>query len=276
MVGEAGDLERPSGARTPHPQFDAAEFATRIERLRARLRSAGVDVALFDEIEAMTWLSGYGNSENRWRCVGIPVEDEPFFLIRALDAGPCRERTWIDDVLTFRDWDDPMPVLAAPAAIPRPASGARIGLDFGSYCMPVGALRALARRRCRGRDFVDLGPVVAELRLIKSPAEIALLRRAAAIADEAMRRRRGVRAGGRIAARRAKVRRRPLRRARRRSRSARPDLRRARGGTSCMRHLARRPLAEGDVVHIEADAAGRGLQRAPDALRRRWGRHRRR
>ena len=76
-----------------HPHFDAAEFSARIVRLRARMREAGVDVALFDEIEAMTWLSGFGNSENRWRCVGIPLDGEPFFLIRALDACPCRQRT---------------------------------------------------------------------------------------------------------------------------------------------------------------------------------------
>ena len=37
-------------------------------------------------------------------------------------------------------------------------------------------------------SFVDLGPVVWELRLTKSPAEIALLRQAAGVADEAMRR----------------------------------------------------------------------------------------
>ena len=99
-----------------HPHFDAAEFGGRVARLKSRLRHGGVDLALFDEIEAMTWLSGFGNSENRWRCVGIPLEGEPFFLIRALDASPCRQRTWIADVPTFRDWEDPLPVLAAALA----------------------------------------------------------------------------------------------------------------------------------------------------------------
>ena len=75
-----------------HPYFSPAEFAARLERLRGRLRALGVEAALFDEIEAMNWISGYGNSENRWRCVVVPVEKEPFFLMRALDAGPCRRR----------------------------------------------------------------------------------------------------------------------------------------------------------------------------------------
>ncbi len=169
-----------------HPHFTAAEFATRVERLRGAMRAAAVDVALFDEIESMTWLSGYGNSENRWRCVGVPLEREPFFLIRALDAEPCRQRTWIDDVQTFRDWENPMPVLARTLAT-RGLSTGRIGLDFGSYGMPLARFEQL-RAALPGASFVDLGPVVWELRLVKSPAEIALLRRAAEIADESMRR----------------------------------------------------------------------------------------
>jgi Xaa-Pro dipeptidase len=139
---------------------------------------------LFDEIEAMTWLAGYGNSENRWRCVGVPTEGEPFFLIRALDAGPCRQRSWIADVPTFRDWEDPFPVLARSLA-DRRLDGARIALDFGSYGMPLARFERLKAALPRA-SFVDLGPIVWELRLIKSPAEIALLRRASAVADEAM------------------------------------------------------------------------------------------
>ncbi len=167
-----------------HPWFDAAEFSGRIARLRARMQEAGVEIALFDEIEAMTWLSGFGNSENRWRCVGIPLEGEPFFLIRALDASPCRQRSWIIDVPTFRDWEDPMPLLAQALA-KRGLERARVGVDFGSYCMPVARFTRL-REVLPEAQFVDVGNVVWELRLSKSPAEIALLRRAATVADAAM------------------------------------------------------------------------------------------
>jgi Xaa-Pro aminopeptidase len=169
-----------------HPVFTADEFATRLARLRQRMRTAKVAVALFDEIEAMTWLTGYGNSENRWRCVGIPLDGEPFFLIRALDAMPCRQRSWIADVPTFRDWEDPMPVLR-DALAQRGLDRARIGLDYNSYCMPL-ARFARMQAALPNASFVDLGDLIWQLRLIKSPAEIALLRRVAAIADETLRR----------------------------------------------------------------------------------------
>jgi len=166
--------------------FTPQEFAQRLRRVRERMSKAGVDVCLLDEIEAMTWLAGYGNSENRWRCVGVPLEGEPFFLIRALDAGPCRQRTWIRDVLDFKDWDDPFAVLA-DALQRRGLASARVGLDFNSYGMPLARFARL-QTALAGCTFVDLGPVAWELRLRKSKAELALLERAAAVADEAMRR----------------------------------------------------------------------------------------
>jgi len=165
-----------------HPHFAPAEFAARLERLRGRLRALGVEAALFDEIEAMNWISGYGNSENRWRCVVVPVEKEPFFLIRALDAGPCRRRNWITDVPQYRDWEDPFPVLAERFA-DRGLIRARVGLDFNSYGMPLARFARL-KAALPEVDFVDIGPLIWELRLIKSDAEIGLLRRAAKVADE--------------------------------------------------------------------------------------------
>jgi len=235
----------PSGA---HPWFSRDEYARRIDRLKDRLRAANVDVALFDEIEAMTWLSGFGNTENRWRCVGIPLDGAAFFLIRALDATPCRQRTWIADVPTFRDWEDPFPLLAATLRA-RGLAGKRIGLDFNSYGMPLARFAQL-KAALPNAEFVDIGNVVWELRLLKSEAELALLQRAAGIADEAMRRAasacvRGAtqRAAARIAA------------ASFVELGADPShpgpISAGRGWDFLHGHLGEAPLTDGDVVHIE-------------------------
>lgn len=212
------------------------------------MRAANVNVALFDEIEAMTWLSGFGNSENRWRCVGIPLDGEPFFLIRALDASPSRQRSWITDVPVFRDWEDPFPVLV-DALARRGLERARIGLDFGSYCMPVARFERL-RAALPGAQFVDLGNIVWELRLFKSDSEIALLRRAAGVADAAM-----VRAAAQC------VRGASQRDAARVAAAAFVELgadpshpgpiSAGRGWDFLHGHLGDAPLTDGDVVHIE-------------------------
>ncbi|MBR0668968.1 aminopeptidase P family protein [Roseomonas hellenica] len=231
-----------------HPYFTAKEFALRLLRLKARMRAAGVAVALFDEIEAMTWISGFGSSANRWRCVAIPLEGEPFFLIRALDASVCRERSWIADVPTYRDWEDPMPVLAAALAA-RGLDGARIGLDFDSYGMSVARFAAMRAALPRA-EFVDIGAVVAELRLIKSPAEIALLRRAAGIADQALQDAAALCIPG--ASQRDAAKRAQMTFVEMGGDPYRPGpITAGRGWDFLHGHLGDAPLARGDVVHIE-------------------------
>lgn len=182
----AADITTAEASAATAATFSAHEYARRVDRLRSRMADSGVDLCLLDEIESMTWLAGYGNSENRWRCVGVPLQGEPFFIIRALDAGPCRQRTWIREVVAFKDWDEPFPALA-DALQRRGLARARVGLDFNSYGMPLARFAKL-QQALPGCTFVDLGAVAWELRLRKSAAEIALLERAAAVADEAMRR----------------------------------------------------------------------------------------
>lgn len=228
--------------------FSIDEHARRVARLRARMREQGVDVALFDEIEAMAWLSGYGNSENRWRCVVMPVEGDPFFLIRALDATPCRQRSWIADIPTFRDWES-APDALARALSARGWSRCRLGLDFGSYGMTLARFAQL-RQALPDVTFVDMGPVIWELRLLKSEAEMALLERAAAVADAAMLR--AAKACVRGATQRAAV----LAAAQAFIElGADPGpvgpISAGRGWDFLHGHLGDSALAEGDVVHIE-------------------------
>ncbi len=168
----------------PHPHFAQAEFDARLARLRARLAQAGVAVGLFDEIEAMAWIGGYGSSLNRWRCLVVPLDGDPFILIRALDASVCRGQSWVPEILSYQDWENPMPALAGALAA-RGLTAARIGLDHNSYAMSLARFDAL-RAALPDATFADIGPLVNELRLIKSPAEVALLRRAAGIADHAI------------------------------------------------------------------------------------------
>lgn len=231
-----------------HPHFTPQEFHGRLARLRERMRMAQVDIALFEELESMAWITGYGNSENRWRCVAVPLEGQPFFVIRSLDAGPCRARIWFEDVITFKDWEDPVKALADALAA-RGLAKARIGVNLGSYCLPPKRLDAI-KAALPGAAFVDLGALVDELRLIKSPAEIALMRRASSVADQALALAAAecVRGGSQRAAAKAAM-------AAFVDLGADPDrpgpISRARGWDFLHAHLEDGTLSDGDVVHLE-------------------------
>lgn len=228
--------------------FAREEMEGRVTKLRARMAQRGVDLALLDEMEALFWLSGYANSENRWRACLVPAEGEPFFVIRTLDAGALRERTWLSDIVTYRDWDDPISVLAEAVAA-RGLTAATIGLDHYSYGMPLARFARLQAALPRAR-FTDIGRAIWELRLVKSPAEIALLRRAAAIADRAMAEAVPVCKPGRAqrdaaaAAIACYI-----------ANGADPGpagpIAAGRGWDFLHRHPSEAPLAKGDVVHLE-------------------------
>ena len=83
------------------------------------------------------------------------------------------------------DWEDQIECVARCLA-DRGFARATIGMDFGSYALTV---RRFARYRelLAQARIVDVGNILNEARLVKSPEELAILRRAAAVADEAMR-----------------------------------------------------------------------------------------
>jgi Xaa-Pro aminopeptidase len=164
--------------------FAVEEFRVRLGHVRDLMRAQSLDALILDDIEAMTYLSGYGVSETLWRAVIVPASGEPCLVLRALDVAPARERSWFADFVGFRDWEDPVAVVADQ--IRRRTGGrARIGVDLHSTSMSAGRFERL-RQALPDRSFVDLGSGLWELRHRKSQAEIAYMRGAAAIADAAM------------------------------------------------------------------------------------------
>jgi Xaa-Pro aminopeptidase len=164
--------------------FPIAEYEQRLRRTRELMRQRGVDVLVVDEIEALAWVSGYGVSENLWRCCVVPAEAPPFLIIRSLDAPPARARCWFRDIIAFKDWEDPVQVLAGELR-KRTLHRERIGVDFHSSSMTIARHEQLRALLAEAR-FSDFGRGIAELRWRKSPAEISHMRRAAHIADAAM------------------------------------------------------------------------------------------
>jgi len=161
--------------------FPREEFAGRLERLRAAMRSRSVDVMLLDDAEILAYFTGYETSLNRYRACLVPAEGEPVMVLRALDAEPFRSQAWFDACVPVADTENP---LEKVAAVLRPF--AAIGFDPGSHALTVGGFDELRQLLPQAR-FVPMRGVPWELRLIKSAAEIALIRTAAGILDRTMR-----------------------------------------------------------------------------------------
>jgi Xaa-Pro aminopeptidase len=164
--------------------FPVTEYKDRLRRTRELMRERSVDMLVLDEIEAMVWVSGYGVSENLWRCCVVPAEAPPFLIIRSLDAPPARARCWFSDIIAFKDWQDPVRTVADELR-KRGLDRTRIGVDFHSSSMTIARYEQL-RALLGDARFSDFGRGIAELRWRKSAAEIEHMRRVARIADAAM------------------------------------------------------------------------------------------
>lgn len=164
--------------------FTESEFRARLAALRSVMATIDVDVAVLDEVESMTWVSGFGISETLWLACVVPRTSDPFLIVRSLDIVPARERSWLTSIVGFKDWDDPVEILAGELKR-RGLEGANIGIEFQSQSMSVGRFNHLTSSLAKAR-FKDFGGRLRELRTIKSEAEINYLRRAAEVCDVAL------------------------------------------------------------------------------------------
>jgi Xaa-Pro dipeptidase len=164
--------------------FSRAEFDRRIARARDAMASAGVDLLLVDSGELLAWLTGYTVSETMYRAAFLPREGDAWFTLRALDEAPCREKSWITDVIGFADTEDAQTAVAE--SIRQHGFGkARIGLDTNSYCISAATFMRLTQLLPEA-TIVPMPGLSDSLRWVKSAEEIAVLQQASVIADKAM------------------------------------------------------------------------------------------
>ncbi|AYG62473.1 Xaa-Pro peptidase family protein [Rhizobium jaguaris] len=164
--------------------FPRDEYDWRIAKAHAAMDAAAVDLLLIDSGELLAWLTGYTVSETMYRAAFLPRHGTPWFVLRELDEAPCREKTWISEIVSFADTADPHEAIAESIQA-RGFANVRIGADFASYSFSADTAAKL-RAHLPQAQLVALPGLSDSLRWIKSMREIAVLTQAAGIADRAM------------------------------------------------------------------------------------------
>jgi len=91
----------------------------------------------------LAWLSGYSVSETMYRAVFVPREGAPWFVLRHLDADPCRQGGWIKDIVGYPDTANAEHVMAGELQR-RGFSKGNIGVDFSSISWNPARMAAFA------------------------------------------------------------------------------------------------------------------------------------
>jgi len=167
------------------PWFDRAEYEDRLARVQDGLRARGLDALLAFQPETVTWVTGFfTRGYGSFQLAVIPAEGAPLLICRDV------EEFYLDATCVFparamwTDSDDPVTVAAA-AIRGHVGPAARLGIELSAWPLSVARHEGL-RAGLPGHAFEDASDLVRDMRLIKSPAEIAWQRRAGAAAAAGM------------------------------------------------------------------------------------------
>lgn len=178
-----------------HPQFSAfsvEEHRARLNRARQALGEAGFDACICVAPENLYYLGGYDSwvgVNSPQAMVFTPGDDEPTLIVRNVDLPLATETTWLRDIRTYHlHLEDPA-ALVAEVVAEKGADGGTLAIETQSYALSF-ELGRLLERVLAPATLMDATTLLGDLRWIKSPAEIACMRRAASFAQlgiEAMR-----------------------------------------------------------------------------------------
>jgi Xaa-Pro dipeptidase len=169
--------------------FDVATYHERIEQVRRSLDAQGLDALIVTMPDSIHWLTGYDTIGYLWSQALLVEREsgEPTLHTRTTEEPGVRETSWLTTAV-FYDiaTQDPVAVLADTVR-KRGLAKAKIGVDLQAFTLLPIWWEGL-KRELPDAELVDGSEIVPELRVVKTPAELAYQRQAAEMADYAMRR----------------------------------------------------------------------------------------
>ena len=167
--------------------FTPAEFTRRREALLAAMQADRLDALFLFQQESMFWLTGYDTfGFCFFQCLVVRADGTMALLTRSADLRQAQQTSNLGDIRIWKDGreaESGRDLLAAVHDLG--LSGKRIGVEFESYGLVAANYRKLEAAFDGLAELVDASTIVTRLRAVKSAAEIAYVRRAAALTDAA-------------------------------------------------------------------------------------------
>ena len=168
--------------------FTRRELAGRRRRACARMAELGLDGLLLFRQESMYYLTGYDTSGySMFQGMYLGADGRLALCTRSADEQQARLTSVVQDVRIWRDREGATPAVDLRDMLAdHGCRGKRLGVEYHAYGLTAQRgkmVDAALDGFCRTEDASDL---VRLMRLVKSPAELAYVRRAGALADEAL------------------------------------------------------------------------------------------
>jgi Xaa-Pro dipeptidase len=168
--------------------FDTEEYANRLQRLTARMREEKIDAMLLFAQESMYWLTGYDTfGYCFFQTLVVKADGDMVLLTRSADLRQARHTSNIGKIEIWIDRMNADPTMDLKNLLSDlDLLGCRIGVEYDTHGLTGRNARLLDNQLQSFGQIIDASNIVSRLRLIKSPAEIAYVERAAVLSDEAL------------------------------------------------------------------------------------------
>ncbi|MCR9256411.1 MAG: Xaa-Pro peptidase family protein [Alphaproteobacteria bacterium] len=171
-----------------HIHFSEEELAARRAATIKKMEEAQLKAMLIFRQETMFYLTGYDTfGYVFFQCLILGEDGRMTLLTRSADLRQAQHTSVIKDIRVWKDQEGAFPHMLLPDILDEyGARGKRIGIEWEAYGMTGKSALNLGMALDSYGTLTDASNLVSELRLVKSPAEIAYVRKAAELGDAAL------------------------------------------------------------------------------------------
>tara|TARA_B100001123_G_scaffold84700_1_gene96997 strand:+ start:2883 stop:4040 length:1158 start_codon:yes stop_codon:yes gene_type:complete len=173
--------------KSPRTQlFSAAEYESRIRKVREGMEIVGLDALVIHSPENIYYLSGYQTPGYYWyQALVLPIDSDAIFIAPPHETALIPEFSWVEDSRIYPDTSDWSEVTGAVLK-ELSLSTSSIGLETKSRFLTVDFYQSIQSILPDSR-ITDGSGIVESCRLIKSANEIKYMREAASVSSRGMK-----------------------------------------------------------------------------------------
>jgi Xaa-Pro aminopeptidase len=169
--------------------FKLSEYKARIAKAIAALEAAELDGLLMFQQESMYYVTGYDTfGFCYFQCLYLGTDGQLVLLTRAPDLRQAQHTSIIEDIRIWTDEAGAKPALQLKDMLAGlGAGGRRLGIETNSYGLTYSNGKEVIEALNGFCRLADANNLIDRLRLVKSEAELAYVRKAGKLADAALK-----------------------------------------------------------------------------------------
>ena len=162
--------------------FEQSEYDSRCRRVRSRMSAGGIEILLVTDPADICYLTGYSTFEVSVHTCLVLHAHGMVLQVPSIETGPAVCGSNVDRIEGYR-WEQAGDIVDQLSGIISTLAGTerlRIGVDWWNPSVRPGVLDALKKRLAQA-DFHDAAELLDSIKLVKSQAEVDILRKSARI-----------------------------------------------------------------------------------------------